>query len=191
MKESFFNRTFFWWGIYYGIAAVLIFLIEYFVFPSLLGNSFASTIISIFPLVLFMTLAGIAEKKKQGGFLSFGKTFQTMFFTALIGIVIFTIFSHFFNTYYAPEYVTEVYEKEMVKAREKMEDKGMSDEEIEKAMKMTESIFKMKDSIIFKLIGLAVMAGMAAAIALLTALFVRKEPPVNYFNESQIIDKEN
>ena len=29
MKESKFNRTFFWWGIYYGIAAVLIFLIEW------------------------------------------------------------------------------------------------------------------------------------------------------------------
>ena len=72
MKESFFNRTFFWWGIYYGIAAVLIFLIEYFVFPTLLSNSFASTIISIFPLVLFMTLAGNAEKKKQSYNLNIG-----------------------------------------------------------------------------------------------------------------------
>lgn len=190
MNQSFFKRPFFWYGIYFGITSILIFLIEYFLFPELLTNKIASTIISLLPLVIFMTLSGIAEKNEKGGYLTFGKTFRTMFFTSLIGIIIFTVFSHFFNTYYDPDYMTAAFEQQMEETRTKLEDKGMSDEDIDKAMKMSESIYNMKDSVVFKIIGIAFYAGFAALLALLNALFVRKNPPEGII-DSQILDTEN
>ncbi len=183
MKESFFKRTFFWYGVYYGLASILFFVIEYFVFPQLLSNKLVSILISIVPLIAFMTLAGLAEKNKNNGFLSYGKTFVTMISTACIGILIYTFFFHFFTTYYAPDYMADIFEKEMQEVRTKLEDQGKTDEDIDKIMKMSESMYKMKDSIAIKLVGVLFSCFMAAILALLTSLVIRKEPPFNYVHE--------
>ncbi len=183
MKESFFNRTFFWHGVYFGIASILIFLIEYFAFPQLLSNKIASTLISILPLITFMTLAGIAERKKNNGFLSYGKTFLTMFITACMGIIIYTIFFHFFTRYYAPEFMSDIFEKEMQNMRTTFEDQGKSDEEIDKIMNMSQSMYKMKDSLAIKFIGVLFSCFIAAITALIVALVIRKTPPITYFQE--------
>jgi len=190
MKRSFFKQTYFWYGIYYGLGYFLLFLICYFLVPQLLSDKIASTFIFIFPMVLCMTLAGIAEKKAQNGYLSYGNTFKTMFLTAFIGILIFTLFSHFFTTYYDPEYMTAIFEKEMAETRLKLEESGKSDEDIDKVMKMTESIYKMKDNVLFKLVGVFFLAVMAAMLALLNALFIKRTPP-EIMVEEKPLDQSN
>ncbi len=190
MNQSLFKRNFFWYGIYYGVASILFFLTEYFLFPQLIDNKVAATLISIVPMIVFMALAGIIEKKENKGYLSYGKSFRCMFYTAFIGITLYSVFSHFFTTYYAPDFMKDVFEKQMTETRTKLEDKGMSDEDIDNTMKISETIYKKKDSIIFKIIGLAFSAGFAALLALLTALFVRKNQPFN-FMEPEIIDNGN
>jgi len=191
MKESFFNRTFLWYGIYYGVTSIILFVLEYFLAPDLMQNKIVSSLVFLVPLILFMTLAGIAEKKKNDGYLSFSKTFQCMFYTATIGLVMISVFNYMFTTFYAPEFMTEIYEKQMAETRIKLEEQGMADEDIDKTMELTEKIFKLQDRMWFKLIGVLMLIGMGAIAALLNALVIRKNPPTDYFVVANELEKEN
>ena len=96
-----------------------------------------------------------------------------------------------FTTFYAPEFMTEIYEKQMAETRIKLEEQGMADEEIDKTMELTEKIFKLQDRMWFKLIGVLMLIGMGAIAALLNALVIRKNPPTDYFVVANELEKEN
>ena len=59
----------------------------------------------------------------------------------------------------------------------------LSIEEIDKIMNMSQSMYKMKDSLAIKFIGVLFSCFIAAITALIVALVIRKTPPITYFQE--------
>ena len=65
MNQSLFKRPFFWYGVYYGIASILMFTIIYAVNFEFFGRFLWLLLVSVSIMATLMIMGGNAEKKYQ------------------------------------------------------------------------------------------------------------------------------
>ena len=187
MNQSLFKRPFFWYGIYYGIASILLFTIIYAVNLEFFGRFFMWMLAGVVILLDFMIMGGMAERKANGGYLKYFDAFKYLFFIGVIGYIInllFTIlFVNFIDTDFNNKLAVVIKESSM----EWMEKYDMPEDKIEAQVKEMDKQFANANSAwnyIKQFIGGAVMS---ALFALLCALFVKRNPPEGMV-EAEVLD---
>ncbi len=136
--------------------------------------------------MLFISLAiylgitiygGIDYRKAVGGFLAYGKAWQHGFLILVISGFIATVFSILLYTVIDPDLPANLVDASIENTREIMEKFGAPpdsiDEALEKARASTEDRFTIKGI----LLGYVQIAIFSAIMALISALFVRKNQP--------------
>src|ERR1043166_4990399 len=83
--------------------------------------------------LVFIILTIREQKKLNGDFITFGEAFKSGFFMMCVVAVIMSVFTFIYFKFINPDFVDFATEK----AREQMENRDLSDEQIEKAMDFT------------------------------------------------------
>ncbi len=154
-----------WALIYAGTAIVFTLLYQYLN----IAQDSAARYISFVPFIAFMVIAQIEYRTLLGGTLTYGQGFSTGFRYALFGGIILAIFMYIYVSYIYPQFITQSLEMQ----RSKLEARGMSDDQIEKAMSMTS---KMMGPVMVAFSAAVGTAIIGAIIALITSAVVKKEP---------------
>lgn len=164
------------WGGIVGVISIALTGIAYAVDYSYL----ADWKFGIFVLLLFLGLtiyAGINFRNEIGGFLAYGKAWQHGFVLMAISGLISTAFTILLYTVIDPELPSKLTDVAMENAQKMMESFGMPADQMDKALEdakgRTENQFTAVGLLTSYGIGLIIYA----VIALITAIFVRKNPP--------------
>jgi len=146
-------------GVLIGICGIVIGLLNYL----FLGNGLVSGLMSLLSMavyIIFMTRSGKEVRASDGGFISFGKAFKTVFLTGLIGAAIGLVWTFIQMTFITPDMMADV----MAIQEEKMLEQGMSEEAIEGAQKWT-NMFSSTS-------GMMMMGGAMIILGLIPSLIV-------------------
>lgn len=123
--------------------------------------------IGYLPFIIFLILAQKEYKDQQGGFLTFGEGFSTgLRYSVFAGLLI-AVFTFIYLTFLNPEVMAKAAEN----ARAQMEAKGMSSEDIDKAVSMTKKIGPAVGSFVIAIIDTIV----GIIVALIGASALKKE----------------
>ena len=164
------------WGLIVGGISIALTCVLYAVDYALLANW--KTGIVMFVLFIGLAIyAGMTYRKEIGGILAYGKAFQHGFILFAISGLVSTIFTIVLYTVIDPELPAKLTEVALQNAQAMMENFGMPEDQMDKAMedarKRTENQFSTSGLAMTYGIGLIIYA----VLALITALFVRKNPP--------------
>ncbi|MGH2665808.1 DUF4199 domain-containing protein [Flavobacterium sp.] len=162
-------------GLFYGLAMVLSFVIIYVLNVDPFENPLIGTLSSVFSYLLFPIVfiyMGInAFKKKNQGFASLGECLKTGVTIAFIAALLLAVFNVAFN-YVFPEYIEEILnqtKKVMLK-----QNPSMTSDQIETAL----SITKKFSSPVFSVpITLLMFSFLGLIYSLIIGLIVRKDRP--------------
>ncbi len=122
-------------------------------------------------MILFIVLAVNEEKSLNGGYLGFDPAFKTGFFMMLVVAAIMGAFTYVYFSYINPGIMDLASEK----ARESMEDRDMSKEEIERAMRYAK-FFMSSGAMTAMAFFLNIILG--AVFSLIIAAIMKKEKPL-------------
>jgi cobalamin biosynthesis protein CobD/CbiB len=127
-----------------------------------------------FVLLIVGMVYGTLEYRKNStnGFLSYGKAFKSCFLIGLIAGVITAIYTFVFAQFIYPGYINEIIEQ----TRESMLTSGreMTEEQIETALEYTR---KFTTPVMMTVMILFMYPAFSAILALITAIFLKKEDP--------------
>jgi membrane-associated HD superfamily phosphohydrolase len=147
-----------------GIAVSLIFivllLIRHMFRDKLMEQNNLMSVIYIIILLISVIITQIQVREKTyGGMLDFSKAFGTGMLLTLLVTAIFAVFNFIFYTFIAPDVMDEVRRMSEATLREK----GMSDDQIEMGMKMTNFLttplgILLSTIVIYPLMGLIISA---------------------------------
>jgi uncharacterized membrane protein YhaH (DUF805 family) len=166
------------WG---GIMGAVIYLLSFIGRTAKLDGAPAWGIISfLISVAVVATCMGMAVKnwrdKGLGGFISFGKAFNTAFLTGLFATVLMCVLTLVVLSFMGDEFNKEMEDKKMEQIA-KMEESGESDEAIE----MTEKMFDLFTSLPMIIAMIVVMYTIGSAImALIVAAIYKKENPNSF-----------
>jgi len=125
--------------------------------------------LSFIPFVAFIILAQIEYRTILGGSITYGKAFSTGFRVALFGGILAAIFMFIYVSYINTEFIAQTMEAQ----RAKLAEKGMAEEQIDRAMEMSSKMMGPAMISFFAAVGSAFMG---AIISLITAAIVKKDP---------------
>lgn len=117
---------------------------------------------------LYLSVKNFRDKY-QDGYIRYGKAIGVSFMVLLVTSVIVAIYTYFYFDMINPG----IYEEQLMIAEESLIERGMSDVEIDQAMEVSKMFQKPWISASFALFG-NLLVGMI--IALITSIFVKKEP---------------
>jgi hypothetical protein len=164
------------WGLIVGGISIALSIVAYAVDYAML----ADWKFGIFVFALFIGLAiyaGINYRGEIGGFIPYGKAFQHGFFLMAISGLISTLFTIILYTVIDPELPAKLTEVTLENTQKMMENFGMPEDQMDQAMedarKRTENQFSLSGLAMGYGIGLIVYA----VLSLITAIFVKKNPP--------------
>jgi hypothetical protein len=165
------------WGLIVGGISIALTCVIYAVDYALLANWKTGIVI----FIMFIGLAiygGINYRNEIGGYLSYGKAFQHGFILMAISGLVSSIFMVLLYTVIDPELPEKLVKVGMENAQAMMESFGMPEDQMDKAMedarKRTENQYTVSGTALGYGIGLIIYA----VLSLITALFVRKNEPV-------------
>ena len=121
------------YGLYLGVAGVFIHLLFY-ASGSLFENLQMVGLIGLIPMIAFIVLGIKKFKNDNGGFLSFGQALKVGVGIAVISALISTVYTLLFTNVIEPTYQEQLMEIQ----KQAWVDGGLSDEQIENAVAMTE-----------------------------------------------------
>jgi hypothetical protein len=122
-------------------------------------------------LMIYTLRGAILEKRNMhGGYITFGKAYGVAILTSLITWFCYSIFAYFYFKFINPELIEVIKEMQMAQ----YEKQGMSEEQIEKIMSMSESWMNAGMMSIWSFVGM--MIG-AAILGLIMAAILKKENP--------------
>jgi len=164
------------YGLYLGLALILITVLIYAFDISLMTQWYYTPIIYLIILVIGIMAVSKAKKFNTGIF-SFKEAFSTYFLTILMGLVISTIFSLILFNVIDPEAANTLKELSMEKQSEMFEKFGMTETQINEAMSkiQEENFFSLKNI----LISVAVQLVIFSIIGLIVALVFREKDTTN------------
>jgi len=119
------------------------------------------------PFIVFLFLAQKEFKDQSGGYITFGDAFATGFRYALFSGILFAIFLYLYLTILSPE----VFAKSVDAQRDAMVAKGLSSEQIDKAMEITKKYGAPIGAVVTVIMDLIV----GAILALIGAAIFKKE----------------
>ena len=122
-------------------------------------------------MILFIVLTMKEQKNLNGEYLGFGEGFKCGLLMMVIVAVFMSAFTYLYFTYINPDLIDFISEK----TREEMENRDLSDDEIEKAMDFTGLFMNTNIMTIMALAGNIVLG---AIFSLIVAAIVKKEKPV-------------
>ena len=188
MNQSLFKRPFFWYGIYYGIAAIIMFSLIYAINIDFFGHFLMLILSTLGIMAAFMIVGGFAERKAIGGYMKYGKAFTSLFFIGLIGAFITILFNVIFVNFIDTEFLgnlAEVMKESTMKFMQSF--KEISDEKIDKAMADMDKQFANANTVTsYVRQFLLNSTPMALIMALICALFVMKKPPEGMANFTEL-----
>ena len=118
-------------------------------------------------MIAFLLLTQVEYRKELGGYMTFGQGFSAGFRYAVFGGLLVAVFTALYYSILSPDAFVKVMEP----SRIAMEQKGMSSEEVEKAMSIS-----LKYGWLFAAFGVAVIyAIMGAIVSLIGAAVFKKE----------------
>lgn len=166
------------WGVISGAIGIVIYVLLYVVDYTLMVNwKFGLLGLAIgLGIVIFAT---IDYRKSVGGYLSYGKAWQHGFVVLATSGIITLIFMMILYFVVDPELPQKLTDTTLDNTREMMEGFGMPadqiDGEVEKARERTENQFKIGGMAL----GYGIQLIVFAVVALITAIFGRRNPPVD------------
>lgn len=165
------------WGLIVGGISIALTCVIYAIDYALLANWKTGIVI----FLMFIGLAiygGINYRNEIGGYLPYGKAFQHGFILMAISGLISSIFMVLLYTVIDPELPEKLVKVGMENAQAMMESFGMPEDQMDKAMedarKRTENQYTVSGTAMGYGIGLIIYA----VLSLITAIFVRKNEPV-------------
>jgi hypothetical protein len=164
------------YGMFYGLASILLSMIIYYVYSAGLGMQFW---ISMAIMILFLVYAGKAQKKANNGVLGYGEALLTTFLTGFVGTTISVLFTIIWINLIDPSLVEKLTEMALDTARSMMEMFNLPEDQMAAAMEKAEEdsvnaftplkqIFSIFSSSIFTII-----------IAAIISIFLKKEEDIN------------
>ena len=161
------------YGVILGLASIIFTLLLYLGGVKWFVNPIAWAGIAI-PIV-FGVLAGIKQKKNNGGYLSYGEALKTIFLACVIGTLISTLFSYVLFNFIDIPFRQALAQEQAVVQEKMMRSFGVSDSTIEKTVQDTlngnaYSIGKILMTYVFGLIFWFI-------ISLILAAIVKKSKP--------------
>ena len=152
------------WSLIYTLTAIVITYI--FEIAKLDLNSPAKYL-GYIPFIAFLFLAQKEFKDQLGGYITFGDAFASGFRYALFSGILFAIFLYLYLTILSPE----VFAKTVDAQRDAMTSKGLSSEQVDKAMDIT----KKYGALIGAIFTVIIYAIVGAILALIGAAIFKKE----------------
>lgn len=110
------------------------------------------------------------RKKSTGGFMTYGQAFSSLFLIGLFAGILGAIYSFIFASYIHPGIINEIIDQ----ARAGMQDKNMTDDQIETALQYTRKFTSPAMMLIFGLLGYSIIS---LILGLLAAIFLKKNDP--------------
>jgi len=171
------------WGLYAGLASVILTFLLYMVDITLLVNGWISLL--IYGMVItFMVLSARQEREEGGGYLSYGNAVLNSLGVSVILTIISVFFTALLYNVIDPELPESLKTISMENMAKTMESFGSSEADIDNAIKMAESRQVEYD---FK--GLLLVATIAIAmnfvIGLIVSIFTRKNAPMFEASENE------
>jgi hypothetical protein len=152
-----------------GIGVIAIALIIYLAaLPEWLNN------ISYIVLLALLCIGAKKWRDENGGYLTFGGTYKYLMLASLVYAVMMSVWVVIFSVYIAPGLI----EDRMLIEQAKMEDKGMSAEEVAMAMKFARMFTQPAMLVVFTLTGGMIFY---ALLNLILAAIMKKDPPPAQF----------
>jgi len=164
------------WGLILGAVSIGLTCIFYAVDYSMLAN-WKMGIIMFAIFIGVAIYAGINYRNETGGFITYGKAFQYVFVVMAISGLISVVFNMVLYTLIDPELPQKLTEVALENAQKMLEGFGMPEDKMDQAMedarRRTENQFSISGLAMGYGIGLIIYA----VLSLITAIFVRKNPP--------------
>ncbi len=160
-------------GFNYGMitgAALIVFSLLLFLMDQHMNRSIAW--ISVLFLMGGMIYGTFRYRNATGGYLSYGQAFTATFYTGLFAAILATIYTYLFVTVIHPGYMQEMLDMTRVQMLESQP--GLSEEQVEQTIEMTS---KFMNGPMIALTGFLTNLVSSVVIALLAAIFLKKEDP--------------
>lgn len=164
------------WAIIYVVTGIVITYV--FQFLNVDQNS-SVKYLSYIPFIAFLLLAQKEYKDILGGYISFGNAFSTGFRFSVFAGLMFAVFIYLYLAVLSPD----IFAKALETSRASMAEKGMSDEQVEKAMGIAH-----KWGPLFGAFGVAIMYAVCGAIISLIGAAIFKQEPSPYDVANNAID---
>lgn len=158
-------------GLMLGLISVILFLIFQFAGMDMAGPA---RWIGLPIDIVLIVLAHNYFKEHNDGFMSFGQGVGISFWIALIGSVISSIFSYIYIKFIDGTMMQQIMDKQI----EEMQNKGMSDADIDNAMKYAAPFMSAEAILAFGLIGGLVII---VLMGLVISIFTQKKHPEETF----------
>ena len=174
------NRDFFVkHGLIFGGVGIVYALIAYLIGIEFMAGT-ANSLINLTIIVGLMFFIGTTARKMAGGFISFNNVFKAIFFSVFLGTILYILFNLLLFTLIDPELFDRVWEYSMDKQVTQLEDSGMSDDQIDDTLAMSETIREYNVDEIFGMglyLEIIATSVFMAIPSLIVAAIVKKTPP--------------
>jgi len=134
-----------------------------------------------------MLLAGKVQRNDDGGFMSYGKAFQTTFLTAFVGTAISVLFTIILINLIDPGLADTLADKAIEESRSTMEKLGMAEDQIDQAMESVEEASADSFTPAKQLMALMFSSLFIAIFASIVSLFLKKEKPAFYDDDMKVV----
>lgn len=165
------------YGLILGCFPILVTLLAYLAFPSILGNYWVGSLVIIANIV-FLLLSVIYAKRALGGYLSFKEAFTAFMFTWIISAAMGAVFNILLFKVIDPAFAETVKEISIEASVDMMETFGMSDEQMEQAIEQAEAGVEKQYSYAGMLMGFLYSTVFGAILGLITAAVFQKKRPL-------------
>lgn len=152
------------WGLILGVVSIALFVII--LFTGMAGNQLASWLTYI-PTIVIVVLAHNEFKKDNHGFMTYGQGVGLGTLLVLIGSLLNTAFFYVYIKFFDNSFMDILKEKQL----EEMQKQGLSDEQIDQAIAMSENFMTPEIISLFGLLG-AVFFGFI--LSLIISAFTKK-----------------
>jgi hypothetical protein len=171
------------YGIFYGVTSILLSIIFFYVFPIGLGKQ---SFVSFAAMIIFMIVAGKAERQLNGGALSYGEALKTTFLTGFSGMVISGLFTIILMNLIDPSLVEKMTEQTIEMTRSMMESFGLPEDQVEQAMDDAEGKMAEAYTPLNQILSIFQYAILALIFAAIVSIFIKRDADPSQINVSDI-----
>lgn len=165
------------WGLIVGAVSIVLTILLYVVDYTLMVQF--KTLLVMLLIYLGITIyAGIDYRNNVGGFLPYGKAFVHGFLVLAVSALVATLFNMVLYNVIDTELPQKLTDATLENTREMMANFGAPEEAIDQAMEDAKGRTANQFTITGQLIGLASILFFSAIMALISAIFVKKNQPV-------------
>jgi ABC-type Fe3+-siderophore transport system permease subunit len=155
-------------GVKYGLISAVVGIVFFLVLNFAGQNPYVikwGWAVSLTTTIVLIFLAHKEYKEGNNGFMTYGEGIAIGFWFTLVGVAVGMLFNYIYVTFIDPNIMAEFYESQY----EQMQQKGMSDDQIEMASGFTKKLFW-----VFGTIGATFFS---MATVLIVTIFTQKRPP--------------